>query len=137
MFNNQTEDDIEMDEQLTIKKFSNLHHYYTMIIDPIGFLGNIITLIILIRIYLKRKSNICILYTILCGLNIINNFYKNMGLLNIKLDVSNIEKQFIQYNASFLLAWMQVLISFLRFTYVLFQSRAKIFTNKVFKFLFL
>ena len=137
MFNNQTEDDIEMDEQLTAKKFTNLHKYYIMIIDPIGILGNIISFIILIRIYFKRKSNICILYAIICGLNIINSFYKNMGLMKIKPDLSILEKQFIQHNVAVLLAWMQVLISFLRFIYVVFQSRAKILTKKVFKFKFL
>ena len=130
MFHNQTKDDIVIDEEFnTHFSLQILHHYYTMIIEPIGILGNIISLFIFIRIYINNKSNTCILYTILCGLNIIYISYKS---LDFKLDLSVQAKIFTKYSLLYLLAWMQVLISFHRFIYVIFQAKAKILTKKVF-----
>ena len=129
---NQTEDDIQLNLSSSMFK---LRYYFTIIIEPIGTIGNIISLIILIRIYLNRKSNICFLYTILCSINIINNFNKNKSLLKLKIlkiDLSVQENYFIQYSLFYLIAWMQVLIGFHRFIYVLFQSKTKIFDKKVF-----
>lgn len=134
---NQTEYDTDDIESNLSSSMYKLRYYVTIIIEPIGTIGNIISLIILTRIYLNRKSNICILYTILCGLNIINNFNKNKSLLKIKFDLSLQANYFIQYNLIYLIAWMQVLIGFHRFIYVVYQSKAKILEKKVFKLFFL
>ena len=137
MFYNRAEDEIDMNEDSTTKKFADFHQYYTNVIDTIGILGNVASLIIFIRIYLNRKSNTCILYTFLCGINILYIFNKNLNLFKFKIDLSAQVNKYTQNSLDFLLAWMQVLISFNRFIYVVFQSKAKIFEKKVFKFIFL
>jgi hypothetical protein len=55
-----------------------------------------------------------------------------MDLLNIELDLSSQANVFIQNSLFYLLGWMQVLISFHRFIYVVFKAKAKILTKKVF-----
>ena len=127
-----------MDEESKLAlSLNKIQNYYTKIINTIGITGNIFSFIILIMIYLKRKSNTCILYNILCGLNIIYIFYKNMGLLNYKLYLPGQANIFTQYSLYFLIAWMQVLIGFHRFMFVVFKARAKFVTKKVFKLIFL
>ena len=122
-----------MDEESKLAlSLNKIQNYFTKIINTIGIIGNIVSLIILIRIYLRRKSNTCILYTILCGLNIINIFYKYLDLLNIKLNLSAQANVFTQSSLIILIVWVQVLISFNRFIYVVFQQKAKILEKKVF-----
>lgn len=137
MIYNLTEDNTEIDnESKLVFSLTKFHRYYIKILTTIGIIGNIVSIIILIRIYLKRNSNICIPYTILCGLNLINIIYKNLGLIKFKFNLSPQAIVFTQNSLVLLVVWMQVVISLHRFIYVVFQQKAKIFDKKVFKMLY-
>ena len=110
---------------------------YSIIMTTTGMLGSIVSLIIFIRLYLNKKSITSLLYIIYSLLNMIyfieSCFFLNpQVLLNFYLLATTELRRFVEYSLSDSLTWMQVLISFNRFVYIVFPVKAKIMTKKVF-----
>ena len=102
--------------------------YLSILTISIGIPGNIISILIFIKPCLNNKTNTCLLYTLLCALNLIaiifNPLVKNSYIFihyNIPLPFDSdalIETILLQ-----MLSWFQVLITFDRFIAVVYPIK--------------
>ena len=120
-----------------------VHFYCLIVILIFGSIGNLISIFIFTRPNLNKKTNTGILFTLLCIFNIITFIDEAfLGVYSYELfhfiiwtNPTILSIQFIiKTSLTEILNWIQVLICFDRFIFVIYPMKAHIMRKKVFVF---
>ena len=112
--------------------------YIFYVVFTFGMIGNLISLFIFTRRNLNKKSNAGLLYTILCIFNILTfiehgfiGIYQQAILGSNFISLPCATEFFIRQSLYQILSWIQVLICFDRFIFVIFPTKAYLMRKKV------
>ena len=104
-----------------------ISYYEDFVKISLGIIGNLISIFILIRPSLNKKSNTGLLFTIICLLNLI--IILNEGLkkwLDIQINMEMLYKRVLEHS----LSWIQALISIDRFISLFFPIKGARIMNR-------
>lgn len=99
-------------------------YYFLMVVIPIGFVGNVISVYIYTRPSLNKNTNTGFLYACMCIVNMISIFYyafvnRSSSLFNYTVTLPCGVDLFLRRTNFIAVSWMQVLITFDRFVAVI------------------
>ena len=139
MINESYNNTFMMDMPVHINPLAQALIYFQMATCPIGVIGNLISLLVFIRLDKKSQSNsnTSFIYCVLCVLNVTitieANFVRKAGLILVPyIELPCQMETFIRMSLFDSITWMQVLITFDRFILVMFPAKVKIISKRVF-----